>query len=471
MVSRVERFRWPELPPNLDRFVIATGLALLLVGSGYVIFQLQYRGLSILLLGMCAACLGLLVVIRPTIGLLAMLATAVSLRVTIGTGTDSPIVASLVCACILIAGWAAHRLLHRQRLLLLPLSITAPGLLLAGLAVFSLFWGRATLDPRIVAPENFYRVQLAQASLFIVAVGLLFVGADMFQSRRLRTLLMVGFIVIGILALPFRAFADGLPLLNTAGLFGLWFVALCWSNALLNRRLSDGLRVALGALALGWLLMAFVREGAWVSGWLPALLALLLVTIVARPRLGIVLLLLSVVAVAAYFSFVYELLITQQESDGSLGGDFGRLALWARMIDVIQGRIWLGTGPAGYALYYVTFVPQQAMSSHSNFIDILAQMGIVGVLAFAALLIGLWRLGRSTWQRLSDDLDRTFCAAVLGALPALAFSLWLGDWLVPFVYNQTIRGFDHAVYSWVMLAALCGLACQRQPEGAGDAAA
>jgi O-antigen ligase len=278
-------------------------------------------------------------------------------------------------------------------------------------------------------------------------------------------------LIVGIIALPFRAFADGLPWLNTAGLFGIWFVALCWSNALLNRRLPDGLRLALGALALGWLLMAFVREGAWVSGWLPALLAFLLVTIVARPRLGVVLLLLSIVVVAVYFSVVYDLLVTQQESDGSLGGDFGRLALWARLIDVIQGRIWFGTGPAGYALYYVTFVPQQAMSTHSNYIDILAQMGIVGVLAFAALLIGLWRLGRRTWERLSDDLDRAFCAAVLGALPALAFALWLGDWLVPFVYNQTIRGFDHAVYSWVMLAALCGLACQHRPDGSTDAAA
>jgi hypothetical protein len=465
MASRVERSRWPAPPVDLERVMVAAGLILLLLASGYAIYQLQFRGLSTALLGLCAACLGLLVIIRPAIGLLAMLAAAVSLRVTIGTGTDSPIVASLVCACILIVGWVAHRLLHRQRLLLLPSSVTIPGLLLACMAVASLLWGRATLDPRIIVPDNFYRVQLAQASLYVVAVGLLFVGADQFRSPRLRTLLMIGIIAVGVVGLPFRAFGTGLFFLNTAGLFGLWFVALCWSNALLNRRMSGWLRIALGALALSWLLMAIVREGSWVSGWLPEVLALLAVTLIARPRVGIVLCLLFITGVAGYYSFVYELLITQQESDGSLGGDFGRLALWTRMFDVIQDKIWFGTGPAGYALYYITFVPRQAMSTHSNYIDVMAQMGVVGVLAFAGLLLGLWRLGRETWDRLSDDADRAFCAAVLGALPALAFALWLGDWLVPFVYNQTIKGFDHAVYSWVMLAALCGLYYQHRSGG------
>lgn len=471
MASRVERVRWPAPPAGLNRAVVAMALVLLLLFSGYIIFQLQLYGLSILLLGLCAICLGLLVIIRPEIGLAAMLTTAVVLRVSIGTGTSSPIVASLVCACILIAGWTTHRLLHRQRLLLLPVSVTGPGLLLVAIVFVSMLWGRATLDPRILVPENFYRVQLAQAALYVVAVGLLFVGADLFRSRQLRVLLMVGIIMIGVIVLPFRAFASSSTFLNTAGVFGLWFVALCWSNALLNRRISDWLRFALGGLAIGWLLMAFLREGAWISGWMPALLGLLAVTIIARPRLGIVLFLLAIIAVAVYYSFVYDLLITQQESDGSLGGDFGRMALWHRMIDVTQDRIWIGTGPAGYALYYMTFVPDQAMSSHSNYIDILAQMGIVGVLAFAALLLGLWQLGRQTWHRLTDDVDRVLCAAVLGALPALAFSLWLGDWLIPFVYNQTIKGFDHAVYSWVMLAALCGLYCQYRGDGARDDAA
>ncbi len=33
----------------------------------------------------------------------------------------------------------------------------------------------------------------------------------------------------------------------------------------------------------------------------------------------------------------------------------------------------------------------------------------------------------------------------------------LGDWLFPFVYTQTIAGFDYAVYSWVLLGGIVTL--------------
>src|SRR5690606_19044503 len=133
-----------------------------------------------------------------------------------------------------------------------------------------------------------------------------------------------------------------------------------------------------------------------------------------------------------------------------------------RNLSFAQDWLVLGAGPAGYALYYMTFVPDQAMSSHSNYIDIIAQTGIAGVTSFVAVLTGLLAWGARVWRTLTDPVDRVLCAAVLGSLPALMFSLWFGDWLIPFVYNQTIVGFNHSVYSWLMLAALCGLIAQQR---------
>jgi hypothetical protein len=43
----------------------------------------------------------------------------------------------------------------------------------------------------------------------------------------------------------------------------------------------------------------------------------------------------------------------------------------------------------------------------------------------------------------------------------------LGDWLFPFVYTQTIAGFDYAVYSWVFLGATVALS---NIHAAGEAA-
>ena len=44
----------------------------------------------------------------------------------------------------------------------------------------------------------------------------------------------------------------------------------------------------------------------------------------------------------------------------------------------------------------------------------------------------------------------------------------LGDWVLPFVYNQTIAGFDHSAYTWLMLGAFCGLVAQHRFAAEGD---
>jgi O-antigen ligase len=445
-------------------------LAALLV-TALVVYRLQGVGLLLPMFGLIGACLGALVVVRPAIGLAAVVVSAAFVRVTIGTGTDSAIVASLLCAALLVIGWAGHRLLDRQRLWLLPRSIAAPAALLAGATLFSFLWGRLALDPRIAVPPTFYRVQIAQAALTLVSLGLLFVGADILKDRVLRSFLVITILGIGVVSLPFRAFTTAPSFINTAGLFGLWFISLAWSNALVNTHLPRWLRVALGGLAFGWLAMALTREASWVSGWLPAVLALLLITIIARPRLGVATTLLTIVGVAFYYSIVVNLLITRQEADGSLGGDFGRLELIQRNLSLIKDNLLLGTGPAGYALYYVTFFPDRAMSTHNNYVDILSQNGVAGLVGFVALLIGLGLTALRLIPRLTDAGDRAMTIAITGSVPALMLALWLGDWLVPFVYNQTIAGFDHAVYSWLMLAAIGGLYAQYARQANQDAPA
>ncbi|MEJ2557924.1 MAG: hypothetical protein P8186_17195 [Anaerolineae bacterium] len=35
--------------------------------------------------------------------------------------------------------------------------------------------------------------------------------------------------------------------------------------------------------------------------------------------------------------------------------------------------------------------------------------------------------------------------------------MMLGDWVLPFAYNQTIVGFDHSVYTWLFLGGMVSL--------------
>jgi len=465
-VARSDR-SWPRMPAP-SRFVsilLVTSIISCMAGFVYLV---QYHRMLFPLLAVAGLLMAFFVIVRPEIGFVALIMCAAMVRVAISTGTGTPIVASLIVACLLIGGWIVHRLLGRKRLILLPRSIGIPATMLVGATLFSIFWGRVSLDPRIVYTQGFLIVQVAAASLTVVSVGLLFAGADLLRERRIRTIICGVIVAVGIIALPYRAMGAGVPFVNTAGLFGIWFVAICWAHALVNDRLPDIVRVCSGALAIGWLVMAMTKEQSWVSGWVPPLIALLAVTVAARPRLGFLFVLLGIVGGAFYNSLFYSMLVTQQQRDGSLDGEFGRLQLWQRNLEVVSDHLLFGTGPAGYALYYLTFVPDHAMSTHSNYVDVLAQSGVFGLIGLVSLLGCLWLLGRDVLRRTWHAVDRATTAAIVGGIPAVAASLWLGDWLIPFVYNQTLAGFDHAVYSWLMFAMLCGLYAQSHRERVPD---
>lgn len=446
--------------------------ALTVLGLGTIgVFATRFlpKGATLVVLAVPALTMLVLMLLRPQLGLYAVILCSGFVRFKAGTGTGSAIVASLGCAAMLCACWLINRALHRQRLIFLPPQIIVPGLALAFFVFFSILWGRATLDPRVSMPPTFLRVQIAASLLFFVSIGLLFIGADLLRDRRARNGIVAILIAIGLFALPFQAIGVYIPIYNVFGLFGVWFVALCWGQALANDRLPPPLRWLLGAAAIGWVAIQLSRERDWVSGWFPPLIALVLVTVILRPRIG-----LPALATSLALAFIYQdtlnALMISEEDQGSLGGDFGRFGLWARGLEVLQDHLVFGTGPAGYALYYVSLVPDKAMSMHNNYMDILAETGVFGLLSFVALLIGLGWLGYTTLPTLREPSDRVACAAALAGLVAVAQGMMLGDWVIPFVYNQTIAGFDHAAYTWLMFAVLCGLwAQQHRPARGADA--
>ena len=126
---------------------------------------------------------------------------------------------------------------------------------------------------------------------------------------------------------------------------------------------------------------------------------------------------------------------------------------------VTSQHLLLGTGPAGYAVYYMSLFPNQAMATHNNYIDIIAETGIIGTFFYIWLMGGLVWQGLKVVQRLRgrQDFKEALAVAAFGGLIGCIVIMAFGDWMLPFAYTQTIAGFNYTIYSWLFIGALLAL--------------
>jgi hypothetical protein len=52
------------------------------------------------------------------------------------------------------------------------------------------------------------------------------------------------------------------------------------------------------------------------------------------------------------------------------------------------------------------------------------------------------------------DFSEALANIAFGGTVACIVMMIFGDWLFPFVYTQTIAGFDYIVYSWLFMGAI-----------------
>jgi hypothetical protein len=55
------------------------------------------------------------------------------------------------------------------------------------------------------------------------------------------------------------------------------------------------------------------------------------------------------------------------------------------------------------------------------------------------------------------DFEEAFANATLAGCVGALVAMMLGDWVLPFAYNQTITGFDNASYTWIFLGGMVSL--------------
>jgi O-antigen ligase len=117
------------------------------------------------------------------------------------------------------------------------------------------------------------------------------------------------------------------------------------------------------------------------------------------------------------------------------GSTAARLTIWRTTTPLILARPWLGYGPETMRPVFASVFPPQLVyyqgrhatvdRAHNLWLDLGISVGLLGIVAFAALLVGF---GRSAWRGLRSSSDRwsrvawvALAAAVAGHLADLQF--------------------------------------------------
>jgi hypothetical protein len=450
-VIHAVRQRVPISDSVLIRLGVISGLIVGLMGVGLLS---SFIPPELILIAIVIPLVVLLALSRLELGVLAIVLTAALVRLSLPTGTQSRIVASLPITVIFIALWVTRMLVVDKKLQLKPSRANIPLLGFVLITFISYVWGNAFRDPLVMVWPSWPFVQLGALAVMVLLPGAFFLTSNCLTELKWIKWLTAIILVVGMLAILGNHLPLPLDFLQVGPLFPTWFVCLAYSQVLFNRRLPAGARLLLLVFAGAWFYRVFSIRTTWLSVWLPTMLAVGAITL-WRSRLLLVILL--VVAVAFVVVNPNDLQVVY-EGQG-VGSGETRLDAYVHNWRVTGKHLLFGVGPAGYAAYYMSYFPAEAMATHSNYLDVLSQTGVVGLLAFLGFFLALaliaWDLLGRTRGRF--DFTQAFGVGATGGLLGTVVAMGLGDGVIPFVYTQTMAGFDYAAYTWVLLGAMVGL--------------
>jgi O-antigen ligase len=327
------------------------------------------------------------------------------------------------------------------------------------IAVLAFGFGQISWFPIQAAPIT---AQIGGLMIFILTAGIFLVIGH--QLNTVKELQWITWVFLACAALyVIGRFVTGIPSERiyryfvreaTLGcLFYVWVGAMATGQALFNTKLAKGWRVALGVLVVAIFYMNMGQSRFWLSGWLPMLVAVAAVLVIARPQFGGFIVICGIIIVLLNTQSVGGIL---SEGDNVYSTET-RLAAWRIVGEIIKVNPLFGLGMANYYYYTPLFNMMGyniSFNSHNNYIDLVAQAGLLGLICFGWLVWEIWKLGLRVKNAVPEGFPRAYAYGALGGLVGTVFAGLLGDWVVPFVYNIGLNGFRASMLGWMFLGGL-----------------
>ncbi len=392
------------------------------------------------------------------LGLAVLVVTAVAAPYQFGDSARAPLNIVFILAAFIAGMWTVSVALRRRTEVLESSRLVLAALAFAACAVGSFAYAQFPLRHTMSAPIG---AQAAQLMIIGLSVGLFLIVPDLIGDvARLKRLawLFVGagaVVLVGaelggrILGGPFQQVARMAHTETIGSVCWTWLVAISLSQALFNRGMGTMSRLMLASITALALFRGLVLARAWVSGWLPPLIVVLVLLLFRVPRMAVITGALAALTFL-YFAPGMTSITPEQEGYSAMTRMEAARVLWP----LIKANPLLGLGPANYYHevstrpilgWYVRF------NSHNQYLDLAAQLGFVGVALFGWLM---YEMASAAWS-LRRHFHRDFGEAyILGALAGLAGTIasgMLADWILPFYYNIGVGGLRSSLLFWIFI--------------------
>ena len=364
---------------------------------------------------------------------------------------------TMVVVALLFALLILEMVLKEQRIQLVDSPAVRPLLIFVLVSTISLGFGQirwyifgeqASLGSQLGG----WGIVVASAATFLLVAQRV---TDVKWLERMIWLLLIlmALFLVGFYFRPVRTFTRPLFIFVRAGsLFWTWAIILAFSQGYFNRNLRPLPRIALLCFAMFTLYTAYTVNGDWKSGWVPSVIGI--ATMLGLRYLPFAILA-SPLAVIPVANIVAGLIATDQYSWGT------RVDAWLIVIEITKVNPILGLGFANYNAYAPLFpIRGYAVNfnSHSQYIDLYSQTGLLGLICFFWFFIVVWQIGWRLQARVPHGFEYAYVYGALGGLAATLAAAALGDWVLPFFFNIGLNGFRASFLSWVFLGGLVAIA-------------
>jgi len=358
-------------------------------------------------------------------------------------------------ASVVIGVWLLKLLVDQRRSgdRFLTLPVNLPLLLILGVAAVSLLLGFVRFD-RSVESEIKMTVSIGQIVLFAWGIGSYFVAANVVDdSRWLR--LATG-VLIAMAGLAWFALVAPFPLSQNwepVSYGGMAAAPMCVAMAFYTRRhwakvlliflslsplyygISNGKAsfYFFFATAVGTVLVMKLRRGLVIG--VPVVLALYIVAVPLASQ-------------DALPGIVRELIDREVEQQ-SLGGRAGRVELARDALNIWAGYPLFGVGPANSYAYMTRY--SVIGTPHNQYINVLLELGLVGLVCFLAFLVAGFVTGVRLYYWVRDPFHRAFVLGWLGLFVGMAAGGLAADVTLLSIRNGGLPGFALYYHQWILM--------------------